>query len=179
MPEAALHYFKETQNEPVLFYCLINLTEIEWSEGNYASAERYGQEAVTVLNVQNSFQVSYFYYYVRLGRLALTCGDLAGARQNLKAMLPYVKAEVGVMHRDLVLVLDALAVWCAAMGNMTLAIQVFGAEEEMYQRFAPIMVRRRLQRARLRPGSCPSGAGRGRLRSMLAGRSGSHLVAGV
>ncbi len=142
--EVALHHFRETQNQPILVDCLIIFIEVEWSEGNFDRAERFGQEAAPLLAAHSPGPqlLSYYRYFLWLGRLALTLGNLTQTRQNFIAMLPWVKYELGVTPIDLVKVLDGLAVWCAAVGHMEQAAQIFGAEEEMYQRFAPGMVSR-------------------------------------
>jgi predicted ATPase len=144
--EAALQYFRETQNISVLFYCLINFMEVEWSDGNDERAEQLGQEALDIFPAPGSIPFTVFYILLFLwqGRLALTRGDLNQAQQNFSSMLSWVKEESGVTVDVLIQVLDALAVWLVAKGNSALAVQVFSAEEAMHRRFAPGMLKRAL-----------------------------------
>jgi len=79
-----------------------------------------------------------------MGRLKLTQGDTNQAGQYFKRAVMRLNKETGIKEFYLAELLDALAVWLAVKGKMKQAAQAFGAVDDIYQRFEPGFLPRKI-----------------------------------
>jgi tetratricopeptide (TPR) repeat protein len=142
--EEALAFCRETQ-DIVQGNILLTLSEVLWSQGDFPRAEGYGQDVIAYVQEVGGerFRTSMM-ACLWLGRLALTQNNLLKAGQYFKTAVLCMRKRASSFAglQVFVYILDALAVWSAAGGNMERAARALGALEELYQRFVPDMLPR-------------------------------------
>jgi len=135
----ALFHFLETKNDNRSIWAYANLVYAEWSNGHFEEAGYWERESFSYVDSDPQLKTlnfrNYCFVFLWLARLAFSRGEIYEARVYLQTAAPWFRAAGQSLAFDYVHFLDFLAVLFAFSGEPVLAAKLFGAIEDMFDRY--------------------------------------------